>query len=61
MAYALFKNERRASEWYTTRDQAIFEAYSKGYVWRSTFRWDMPRLQENVKIINSGRKEISGK
>ena len=61
MAYALFKNERRNSEWYTTRDQAIFEAYSKGYVWRSSFRWDMPRLQKSVKIINSGRKEISGK
>ena len=61
MAYAVFVNERRNSEWFPTKAQAVFEAYSKGYVWRSSFRWDMPRLQENVKIINSGRKEISGK
>ena len=61
MAYAVFVNEKRNSEWFPTRDQAVFEAYSKGYVWRSTFKWDMPRLQENAKIINSGKEEIAGK
>jgi len=61
MAYAVFVNERRETEWFPTREQAAMEAYSKGYVWCSGFSWDRPALQENAKIVNSGRKEISGK
>ena len=61
MAYAVFVNERRNSEWFPTKAQAVFEAYSKGYVWKSNWSWDRPALQENAKIVNSGREEISGK
>ena len=61
MAYAVFVNERRNSEWFPTKAQAVFEAYSKGYVWKSNWSWERPALQENAKIVNSGRKEISGK
>ena len=50
MAYAVFLNGLRTSEWFPTRDQAVFEAYSKGYVWKSNSCWDRPSLQENVKI-----------
>ena len=61
MAYAVFINERRDSEWFPTSVQAVFAAYWIGYVWKSNWSWDRPALQENAKIINSGRKEISGK
>ena len=61
MAYAVFVNEKRNSEWFPTRDQAVFEAYSKGLVWKSNWNWDRPALQENAKIVNSGREEIAGK
>ena len=32
MAYSVFVNKRRETEWFPTRDQAIFEAISKGFV-----------------------------
>jgi hypothetical protein len=61
MAYSVFVNKRRETEWFPTRDQAIFEAISKGYVWTSNFDWDHPALQEDAEIVNSGREEITGK
>ena len=61
MAYAVFVNDRRNSEWFPTEQQAVCEAFSKGLVWKSNWNWDRPALQENAKIVNSGREEIAGK